>query len=311
MNIVPIILTFDSNLSFPASVCISSLLMSAGTETFYDVFVLYSGTKPAINGLELIEKRFDNFKITYRDVGGYFEDSYEIRGITHTAYYRLLASELIPEYDKAVYLDVDIISRRDYSTLLEINIDDYLVAAVYASSMCVEKDGREYSQSLGLVPGLYFCSGFLLMNLREMRRLHIVEEFKKFENHKFRYQDQDILNIVCKDKILPLQRFWSMGVSDFYYIQTRDERLSEEYANSSDSDAITFSNIHFNGTKPWKDLCPNFDIWWEYYRKSPVFDEKYYFSFFYNKLEYLDKLPLMKRIKILVRYFVYGKAKDI
>ncbi len=66
-------------------------------------------------------------------------------------------------------------------------------------------------------------------------------------------------------------------------------------------------NIHFNGHKPWKKYSTNFDIWWEYYRKSPFFDEKFYFDFFYYRLNIFDQLSLLKRIKILVRYFIYGK----
>ena len=76
-------------------------------------------------------------------------------------------------------------------------------------------------------------------------------------------------------------------------------------------EAMDFGNIHYNGRKPWQGYCLNFDIWWEYYRKSPVFDEEYYFKFFYNRLEELDTLPLMKRMKNLVRYFVYGRKKFI
>ena len=73
------------------------------------------------------------------------------------------------------------------------------------------------------------------------------------------------------------------------------------------SKALSEGIIHYNGQKPWKGLCVNFDIWWEYYRKSPFFDEKFYFDFFYHKLNELDGLSLLKRIKILVRYFVFGR----
>ena len=71
--------------------------------------------------------------------------------------------------------------------------------------------------------------------------------------------------------------------------------------------ALQCGVIHYNGQKPWKGYCVNFDIWWEYYRKSPFFDEKFYFDFFYNKLNEFDCLSLWKRIKILARYFIYGK----
>ena len=42
MNIVPIAFAFDYNLILPACVSISSLLMNAKEDTFYDIYVLHS-----------------------------------------------------------------------------------------------------------------------------------------------------------------------------------------------------------------------------------------------------------------------------
>ena len=47
----------------------------------------------------------------------------------------------------------------------------------------------------------------------------------------------------------------------------------------------------------------------EYYRKSPFYDEQFYFKFFFDKTMLLESLTLWKRIKILIRYFVYGRYK--
>ena len=35
----------------------------------------------------------------------------------------------------------------------------------------------------------------------------------------------------------------------------------------------------------------------------------FYFDFYYNKLDELDQLSLLKRLKILARYFIYGRKK--
>ena len=42
MNVVPIVFAFDNNLILPACVCISSLMMNAKEDTFYDIFILHS-----------------------------------------------------------------------------------------------------------------------------------------------------------------------------------------------------------------------------------------------------------------------------
>ena len=109
MLTIPIVLTFDENMSLPAAVCISSILTSAQDDTFFDFYILYSGHKPHIVGLDKIKSIFPNMDIKYRSVGNTFDKAYEIRGITTAAYYRLLAAELIPEYDKVIYADVDMV----------------------------------------------------------------------------------------------------------------------------------------------------------------------------------------------------------
>ena len=48
------------------------------------------------------------------------------------------------------------------------------------------------------------------------------------------------------------------------------------------------------------------DIWWEYYRKSLAFDEQFCHDFWMGRATQLDRLPLMKRIKLVGRYFMKG-----
>jgi lipopolysaccharide biosynthesis glycosyltransferase len=123
------------------------------------------------------------------------------------------------------------------------------------------------------------------------------------------YDCQDILNIACRGKIKYLSLEYNMTDYSFQYSLTSPNKLSCYFSLEQIGRALECSNLHYNGHKPWKKYCVNFDIWWEYYRKSPYFNEQFYFKFFYKKLDELDSLSLWKRIKILIRYFVYGRAK--
>ena len=147
------------------------------------------------------------------------------------------------------------------------------------------------------------------MNSKAIIQSGLVEKFKKIAKRKLKYQDQDTLNIVCYGKIyyLPLQ--YNMTDYSFEYAMNNRKLLYSWFDDVEIETAIATGNLHYNGHKPWKKYCVNFDIWWEYYRKSPYFDQKFYFNFFYKKLDELDQLSLMKRIKILARYFVYGRKK--
>lgn len=119
----------------------------------------------------------------------------------------------------------------------------------------------------------------------------------------------DIVNIVCAGKIKYLSP--SFCVTNYFmdFALNRKNELLTLWSDQEIQNAIFKGIIHYNGPKPWKGYCINFDIWWEYYRKSPFFDEKFYYDFFENQINALDRLSLWKRIKILIRYFIFGRTK--
>ena len=88
-------------------------------------------------------KQFSRCRIQYRVVDDTFDQSFEIRGITAATYYRLLIPELIPEYDKVIYADVDIIFRMDLSELYETEIGNNYIAATRELGMNLTEDGQK------------------------------------------------------------------------------------------------------------------------------------------------------------------------
>lgn len=309
MNIVPIAFAFDNNLILPACVCISSLMMNAKKDTFYDIFILHSA-HIALKKEELdkLPQYYKNCRIQYRQVDDTFDSAFEIRGITTPAYYRLLIPELITEYDKVIYSDADIIFRMDLSELYHTDIKSYYLAATRDLGLNFGNDGIKYISSVnGLQQGQYLQSGFIMMNCKKMLQDKLVDQFRHLAKEKLKYQDQDILNLTCGVKVLFLPIKYNMTDYSYYFLNKERNKIASILTEENIEEAMHHGNIHFNGHKPWKKYSANFDIWWEYYRMSPFFDEKFYFDFFYSKLNELDQLSLWKRIKILVRYFVYGK----
>ncbi len=311
MNIIPIAFSFDNNLTMPACIAISSLLMNAKPDTFYDIFILHAAkVKLDTTNLNKIPLHYKQCRITYREVDNTFDTAFEIRGVTTATYYRLLIPELIPEYDKIIYADVDMIFRQDFSELYEIDMKDNYLAATYDLGMNLGKDGQKYIDSVdGLHQGEYIQAGFIMLNSKAILADNLISEFKRQAKKKLKFQDQDILNLICGKKKIILPWKYNMTDYSFFFLMKEPQALTPQYANSDIEEAKKEGNLHFNGHKPWKKYSVNFDIWWEYYRGSPFYEEKFYFDFFYNKLNELDQLPLIKRIKILVRYFVYGIRK--
>lgn len=309
MNVIPIVFAFDNNLTLPACICISSLLCHAKIDTYYDIFILHS--EKVDLETKILEKLFDyysNFRIQYRHVDDTFDSAFEIRGITTSTYYRLLIPDLIPEYDKIIYSDVDVIFRSDLSNIyFSTDLHDNYVAGVNALIPFIP-DMRAYYQKMRKVEmkGIIYA-GNIILNSKKIREDNIIEQFKKLAKNDFRFQDLDVLNIVCQNKITYLKPEFCV-TTYFAELSIRNRTILRQYWTDNDV-ALALQNgiVHYNGQKPWKGFCVNFDIWWEYYRKSPFFDEKFYFEFFYKRLNELDQLSLWKRIKILIRYFVYGK----
>ena len=117
----------------------------------------------------------------------------------------------------------------------------------------------------------------------------------------------DIINLVCAEHIKYLEPSFCVTTYFTDYALHQRKALNAFWTGREISEALQNGIVHYNGQKPWKGYCVNFDIWWEYYRKSPFFDAKCYIDFFYSRLNEYDLLPLWKRIKILIRYFVYGR----
>lgn len=313
MKRVPIAFAFDNNLAMPAAVCIYSLFANAKPDTAYDVYILHRNVECLDTSyINKVFAKFPAHSVKLIGVDGTFDSSLEIRGITTPAYYRLLIPNLISEYDRVIYSDVDVIFRQDLSDLYyNEDLGGCYIAGVNDLAH-IDKDLRKhYEDELGLNPENVICSGFLIMDLKKIRECTLVEQFIAEAKKRYKFQDQDVLNIVCRDHIKQLPAKYSVLTYIANLSTNSHETLAGLWTDDEITEAMTAGNIHYNGQKPWKGYCLNFDIWWEYYRKSPVFDEEYYFKFFYNRLEELDTLPLIKRVKNLVRFFVYGRKKFI
>lgn len=309
MQIVPIVFTFDNNLIMPASICMSSLLMNANADTFYDIFILHS-EKCDFSNTELVDipNYYKNCKITFRTVNSEFVTAYEIRGITTTAYYRLLIPEIIPEYDKIMYSDVDVIFREDLSKYYQIDLDGYYMAGVDNASALRPGVQKYVREKLGIDHKYgHFYSGNLIINSKKIKEDNLIPQFRELAKRNFHQQDMDIINIACYGKIKALTPAFCLTNYLTEILVKRKQEMLSFFTNDEIEHALKYGIVHYNGPKPWKQYCVNFDIWWEYYRKTPFYDAQSYFDFFNDKQNELDKLSLMKRVKLLLRYFIYGK----
>lgn len=304
MTTVPILFAFDGNMMLPAGVCLSSLLESANSDTFYDIFILHSD-KTVISDTILygLPAHYGNCRIIDRTIADDFESSHQVRGITQATYYRLLAPKLIPEYEKILYSDVDVIFREDLSRfyLTEIGecyfggVDNCSVLRPGVQSYLAEKLGLDYKKG-------YYYAGNLIINSKALLRDGIIKEFIRLGKQSFQQQDMDIINIACNGRFFPLGPSFCLTVQLYDLILTRRDEMDAIFSHEELTHALEKGIVHYNGAKPWKEACPNMDIWWSFYRKSIFFDEVFCRDFWKGQRDLLTNLPFMKRLKLVLRY---------
>lgn len=304
MHTIPILFTFTQSLEMPAGVCLTSLLENAAADTFYDIFVLH-GPSCDFSDSRLVKlaEKYDRCHLTFRKVEGEFVGGYEIRGIPETAYYRLISPELIPEYDKILYSDVDVIFREDLRKYYEIDLGDHYFGAVDSCSVLRPSYQKYLTDEYGIdYRDGYYYSGNLVINCKQLLKDNKLQEFRTLGKNNYHQQDMTIINLACKHRILPMTPAYCVATPLYRLMAHNKPEMEAIYGKEEIDHALTSGIIHYNGAKPWNGPCPNADIWWEYYRKSIYFDERYCHDFWVGQRDLLVNLPLLKRIKILLRY---------
>jgi lipopolysaccharide biosynthesis glycosyltransferase len=212
-----------------------------------------------------------------------YADSYQVRGISAGTYLRLMLHRLLPQVDKILYLDVDVLIRESLLPIWETNLQGKVLAAVKGAVNLQDKwewnSTRPYWHLLEGQRGQYINAGVTLMNLAEIRALELEKQWDELAAWKLYYQDQDILNITCQGRILYLppryNRLAYMTKEDYNRFVTEKIFTAPECAEALERPVI----IHYAGDKPWKRYDTNLgSLWWDYVNSQDdikaLFDEK-------------------------------------
>ena len=151
---------------------------------------------------------------------------------------------MLPDLDKALYLDSDIIVLKDISRLWQTDVNDYYLAC--CEDLISKSEKSRLAEYLELSEEYrYYNSGVLLINCKKWRDENIENRLYEYaEKHKdlIYIVDQDVLNGVINKAILYLDKSWNMQINfdDIAYKES-------DYKNSN--------IIHFvGGKKPWNSL---------------------------------------------------------
>lgn len=253
-NNINIAFCFDNNGYKLAGVSIKSLLTVSKDKCNYNIYCIVDKKFP-----EKYKKQLSNLlkntesKISFLYANNDFDKSYRANW-PKAVFWRLQLPKLLPTVNEIIYSDIDIIFRKDLIEISNINMGNNILAGV-----------KDYNNG-------YINSGFLVMNLKQIRKEKLYEKWIKVsQQKKYKNPDQDLLNYTCRGKIihLPLRyNFQPMMGKWIFKVHTENEINDLKY---------NLVVLHYsNWMKPWHDKKSRpiySELWWDIAKETNFFKE--------------------------------------
>lgn len=241
----------DNNYATYMLLTINSILQNNTSKSEYTFYIVENDltTKNKKRITEFVNKynqqvEFVHINKDKLDIG---KSYYINHPITNIAYARIFLPELLPNLDKVLYLDSDILVLSDLIGLYNTDISKH------AMGMCFD-----------FARNNYYNDGVILMNLKFMRAHKLVDKMVQYTltHPDLLYSDQDVINQTMKGYIKTINQKWN---NQFYYDRTKIK--------------IDGGIIHYiSSVKPWmtfpKKSCPARYLYFKYWFNS---DLKFYF----------------------------------
>ena len=277
-----VVLVVDGNYVNQAAVTIMSLSENSAGKSL-DVLVLHdSVSEEQLTPIAEMKLR-EGVSVRFADAGNFMPESQSgfytenSERITSAAYYRLMLPWILSDkYERALYLDSDMIAVSDISELLDENPGSLLVSAVrdyWGICDCYRKESelRDWRESIGLTElDDYIISATLVFNLPLWRdRFSLDEVLKLASSKEWRQHDQDVVNILCKGEIRFIKPKWGF-ITACRNAALLPEKLYNEFKEAEKNPSI----IHFGGKpKPWNTPYLEYDeIFWQTAERAGVYE---------------------------------------
>lgn len=158
-----------------------------------------------------------------------------IKYISRIGMSRFLLADLLPDLNKIIYLDSDLLVQADLKELWDIDLGDN-----YAAMACQYLSTNRFMYTLKF--DNYFNIGVMLINLDLFRRDNIKEKIRDFlQKNETTYPDQDAANLVMKGRIKELSYLWN------FWIYRIDSYISPKEFKEA-------KIIHYPAHKPWNNM---------------------------------------------------------
>ena len=264
-SVIPIFYACDDNFIKYTVVSLHSIQKHASRDRRYHVYVLHHGVSEEMSRA-LLALKDDCFDIAFVDVSEYLatiEKKLPLRHYyTKTTYFRFFIAEMFPEYPKAIYIDSDTVCQGDIAKLFDTDIGDSYLGACHEQVMAqIDVYGTYCERVVGVSRQSFFNAGMLLLNCDAFRARRVLDKFVTLlgEYNFVVTQDEDYLNLICKDHVYWLDQRWNTEAT---------EALTYPYDIAKEAHILHYIMTN----KPWHyEDCLCGDIFWRYAAETSVY----------------------------------------
>ena len=277
-------IVFAANNAFAPcmAIMIQSIIDNAKRDKYYDIIILHKDINVEnqdaivdLSNAENISIRFLNMTDFLKGTKFFTENR---KALSEETYFRLFIPWILDEnYQKALYLDGDMIARNDIRDVLDVNVEGVLAAGVrdywgICNCYMEDDDRRDYRESIGLSNiDEYIIGALILFNLNEFREKYSLDFVLELsQEREWLQHDQDVINILIKDAVKHISPTYAF-MSDYGNNHYLPDYLQSELEGIEHNPDI----YHFAASrKPWNKKYGLFNNeFWSIAKRTVFFEE--------------------------------------
>ncbi len=303
------------------TVCLKSLCTHIDAKKQYNITILEQNISEQNKMLLSSLYNKDNVVINFFNIAEYLKENkfHAHHHVSIETFFKLFIPQIFDYKKRVLFCDADIIFLDDPQKLYYMDMKEQKLGA----ALCHLWNGiinhkpkcfQYTTDKLGLEhPEKYFQAGILLYQNNLFTKDDINNLIVLSTKDAFSCMDQDVLNSYFNDKFVKFDSRWNFETAQKVFkedIPFIDKEHMLEWQKARENPAI----IHYSGErKPWFYPDEDFaDIWWEYARKTPFYEEilkRYIFTQHQeNKIKNYT-LKLFNFLPILKKQSNFNKVK--
>lgn len=280
MTPINVCLACDNNYAKYAGVVVASVLANSKDDESLNFYILDGGISESKKTEILSLKSIKDCKIEFVQIEeSMFEDYKKVathKYISIATYYRLRLATLLPEVERIIYFDCDMVVNSSLNNLFNVELGENIIAGV-----------RDINKRMLQQNPSYINAGMVLFDLNKIREENIEQKFYDYTNENFetiKMGDQTIINEVLKGRIKIVEDEWNVQSSNF---TNRSSYTKHPYI------------IHYVAKrKPWhfSSFSVHRPLYFKYLQMTPWklngFKEKFYWYY-------------LNQVMSLINYVIY------